>query len=79
MNILQQYQKAMKERGGAMYDTITHGELEIGEEFEFGGASWQRVGDTVSLRNGRHSSPIYGYAKIIRIDSGGFKTAKRTK
>ena len=78
MNILQKYQKAVAERGRiAMYDVRTLFKLKIGEEFGFAGESWQRVGDTVSIHY--HGSSTYGYAKIIRIDAGGFKTAKRTE
>lgn len=80
MNILEQYKQAVAKRGGrTMYGVTTHGELEIGEEFEFGGASWQKVGDTVELCNGSTFSAGYGYAKIISIDAGGFKTARRTR
>jgi hypothetical protein len=78
MNILQQYKKAVAERGRTMYAVTTFRELEIGKEFQFGGATWQRVGDTVSLHC-PSSSPVYGYAEIIKIDAGGFKTARRMK
>jgi len=78
MNILEQYKKAVKERGGSssLYDVAT-GTIQIGEEFEFPGASWQRVGEKVSLHHGWTSAPIYGYARIVRIDAYGFKTARR--
>jgi hypothetical protein len=79
VNILQQYKKAVAERRHTMYAVTTLRELRVGEEFEFGGASWQRVGDTVSLRSRHAYGPVYGYAQIIKIDAGGFKTARRTK
>jgi hypothetical protein len=79
VNILQQYKKAIAERGHTMYAVTTLYELEIGKEFEFGGATWQRVGDTVSLHSRHTYGPVYGYAQIIKIDAGGFKTARRMK
>jgi hypothetical protein len=73
MNILQQYKQAVAKRGGSTIVEIQTGPLEIGDTFEFGGYSWQRVGEVVRI------SYDNGYAKIISIDAGGFKTARRTK
>jgi hypothetical protein len=71
MNILEQYRAALKRRNGNERVTIKAW-VEIGEEFVFGGYDWQHLGEIVNLSGG-------GCAKIIKIDSQGFKTAKRTK
>jgi hypothetical protein len=79
MNILEQYKKAVAERGNSgPVEIVTHVQLKIGETFEFGGYSWQRVGEKVGLVIGHNATP-YGYAEIVSIDAHGFKTAKRTK
>lgn len=74
MNILQQYKKARAESGYREIIDVT-ASVEVGETFEFGGYSWQQVGEVVNLVRGK---TVYGSAKIISIDAGGFKTAKRT-
>ena len=71
MNILQLYQQAIAKRGGSAMVEIQTGKIEIGDTFEFGGYDWQRVGETVRIRN--------GYAEIIEIDAQGFKKARRTR
>jgi hypothetical protein len=78
VNILQQYRAAVARRGSAEpYSVATHGIVAIGEEFVFGGASWQILGEKITLHRARTSTPVYGYAKIIKIDANGFKIARR--
>ena len=77
MNILQQYKKAVTERGGSgPVEIKTQGRIQVGGTFEFGGYFSQRVGDRVVLSDGRTQ---YGYAEIISVDPYGFKMARRTK
>jgi hypothetical protein len=73
MNILQQYKQAVAARGGNTTIEIKTGPLAIGDTFKFGGYEWQRVGEIVRISHDN------GYARIISIDAGGFKTARRVK
>jgi hypothetical protein len=74
MNILQQYQKAVRERGhrGTRGMMEVEAYVKVGEKFVYAGYDREKVGDTISIKSG-------GFAKIISIDAQGFKTARRTQ
>lgn len=83
MNILEQFQKAKKERDARLAETkwgvVTLGEIVVGSVFEFGTTDQLRVGDVVPICAHRRFEPFYGSAAITKDLGRGFYEAKRTR